>query len=940
MSHCSGTLKSIARLTIMSLGFLAFATVAYAAVPPAATVAGNSQNTSQIAKLVASAMHAEKVGNLPLATIQLKNALRLDPTNGRLETLLGIALLQGNDHVPAEHELRQGRLDGAKDQDAIPPLLQCMVSLREWQDILDQFPEPAADDKSSLATSILNARALAYQSTGDNPDAISSIDRSLAVRRDVDGLVIRARIAMLQSSASDAMTYVNQALALSPNDTEATITKAVILSASNRMSALALIDSALKVNPNSLNLVLVRIELLIELGQTDEAQRSVDAVLSNDPNAAFATFYKALLLGAHNKPLDGWRIAQSLPSRFIQSETRYAVGMAQLAAASGNLETANSILTTYVGQNPSVVESRLQLATLHLKMKSPSNTLDDLAPLMDSTDPAVLEFIANTYSTLKRPSDAVTYMRKADAAGSNNSAIKYQLALVDLRQGNTSQGRQEMLEAMKLQSGDLSTPQAGIDVLISQSKFSEAQAIADQAEKANPKNPAPPFFKGEILLAQGKKDESAAALDQSLLRDPHFLPALDAKAQIFLAENKYADATKIWNQVQEQQPNSPTPYVKLAQIAALSKQPTQSIALLRQAIAKDPKRIDTGLVLARYQIDLKQYADAEATLKTALQVSPKDARALTLYGQVQQLAGQTADAINTNKTLVRNDQGSAAAQTQLANSLLASGDKKGAVAALKRAVALSPDAVQYPESLINAQIQSGDSDGALVTARDWANNHNNPDGAILLAQTLAQLKHFDEATSTIAASQKSSPNGRLAILDSQIASARGDDVHALSILKNWLADHTSDISVREAYAGALMHANDNASALAQYEIIQKSRNDIPAVLNNMAWLLKRNDLSRALTFATEAVALSPNSPDINDTLGSLLLQKGDAKAALPVLQQAHASEPTDPEISYHLAVALNSLGRKADAKLLIQTALAKDDKFADAASAKKLLQNP
>jgi Flp pilus assembly protein TadD len=180
----------------------------------------------------------------------------------------------------------------------------------------------------------------------------------------------------------------------------------------------------------------------------------------------------------------------------------------------------------------------------------------------------------------------------------------------------------------------------------------------------------------------------------------------------------------------------------------------------------------------------------------------------------------------------------------------------------------------------------------------------------------------------------------LAILDSQIASARGDDVHALSILKNWLADHTSDISVREAYAGALMHANDNASALAQYEIIQKSRNDIPAVLNNMAWLLKRNDLSRALTFATEAVALSPNSPDINDTLGSLLLQKGDAKAALPVLQQAHASEPTDPEISYHLAVALNSLGRKADAKLLIQTALAKDDKFADAASAKKLLQNP
>ena len=745
---------------------------------------------------------------------------------------------------------------------------------------------------------------------------------------------------MLASNASDAMTYVNDALALSPNETEAIVTKAVILSASDRVSSLVVIDSALKVNPNALNLVLVRTELLIELGHNDEAQRSVDAVLSQDPNAAFATFYKAFLLGVRNKARDGWGMVQSLPSRFIQSETRYAVGAAQLAAASGNLETANSILTTYVGQNPSVVESRLQLAALQLKMKSPSDALDDLTPLMDSTDPRVLEFIANAYATLKRPADAVTYMRRADAAGSNSSAIKYQLAMVDLRQGDTTQGAQEMLEAMKLQPGDLSAPEAGIDLLISHSKFSEAQAIADQAEQADPKNPAPPFFKGKILLAQGKMEESAAVLDQSLQRDPHFLPALDAKAQVFLAENKYADATKIWNQVQKQQPKSLAPYMKLAQIAALSKQPTQSIALLKQALAEDPKRLTTRLDLAKYQIDLKQYADAEATLKATLQVFPKDTGTLALYGQVQQLAGQTSDAINTNRTLVQNNQQSAAAQAQLANSLLASGDKKGAVAAFRRAaVALSPDVVQYPASLIDAQIEFGNSDDAVVTARDWASKHKNPDGAFLLAQTLARLKRFAEATSIVAASQKDNPDERLATLESQIASARGDEVHALSILKNWLVDHTSDIPVREVYAGALMSANDNASALAQYEIIQKSQNDIPAVLNNMAWLLKDIDLGRALTLASKAAALLPDSPDINDTFGSLLLQKGEAKAALPVLQRAHASEPSDAEISYHLAVALNSLGRKADAKLLIQTALAKDDKFADAASAKKLLQN-
>ena len=71
---------------------------------------------------------------------------------------------------------------------------------------------------------------------------------------------------------------------------------------------------------------------------------------------------------------------------------------------------------------------------------------------MQSKDPKVLEFIATTYATLNRPSDSVTYLRKADAAGSQNSALKLQLAMIDLRQNNTSQGIQEMLDGMKMQS--------------------------------------------------------------------------------------------------------------------------------------------------------------------------------------------------------------------------------------------------------------------------------------------------------------------------------------------------------------------------------------------------------------------------------------------------------------------------------------------------------
>ena len=939
MARISRSSGSLIIFAIMSLGFSAFTSVGFAAVPPIpATVGGISPSDPQVKKLVAAATQALKTGNLSLAQIQLKNALRLDPDNGTTLTLLGLTLLIGGDPVTAEHDLRQARLHGAKDQDTVPLLVESMVLNKEWVDLLGQFAEPAPADKSNLAVIILNARALAYQSTGNDADAILSINRSLTIRRDVGSLLARVKIAMLQLNFSDAMTYVNQALALDPNNSSALVIKAEILSSSDQKAAMDILDAVLKAHPKDLNATVQKIQLLLEQGRIDEAQKSVDGVLSKLPNLNYAVFYKGLLLGIHHKPLDGWRVVQSLPPEFIQSGEQIAIGAAQLAADSGNFETANSILTTFVGQHPAVVESRLRLAALHLKMKTPSDALDDLAPLMDSKDPKVLEFIADTYATLNRPDDSITYLRKADAAGSKNSGVKFQLAMADLAQGNTSQGTQEMLDGMKIQPANLDAPGAGIDLLTKQSKFVEAQALADQAGKANPKSPASTFFQGEIFLAQGKKNESLAAIDQSLQRDQNYLPALYGRIDIYIAQNRYADATKDAQQAQAKQPNDPLPYVKLAEIAALSNQPTQSVVLLKQAISKDQSLIANRILLANYQVRLKQYADAETTLKAALQVSPNDQQILMLYGQVEQLLGQNAAALATNKMLVDRNQQSGEAQAQLANSLLLNGDKKGAIIALRRATELSPDVLQYPTSLIDLEIQSGDNDGALATARSWKSNHGGQDADILLAETLVRLNRLPEAQSVIATSQKIQPNSRLTLLDSVIATSRGDDVHAISILKNWLIDHPSDLQVRKTYAEILLRANSNAAALAQYEIILKSQNDDPQVLNDTAWLVMDSDPGRALSLASKAMELQPKSPEIADTMGLVLLKKGDASGAEAILQRAHASEPASGEISYHLALALISLGRKADAKQMLQAALAKDSNFSDVTDAKKLLE--
>ena len=87
-----------------------------------------------------------------------------------------------------------------------------------------------------------------------------------------------------------------------------------------------------------------------------------------------------------------------------------------------------------------------------------------------------------------------------------------------------------------------------------------------------------------------------------------------------------------------------------------------------------------------------------------------------------------------------------------------------------------------------------------------------------------------------------------------------------------------------------------------------------------------------------AVAAAPRSPNIDDTLGWILLAQGETDRALTYLTVASISAPTNPDIQYHLAVALNRTGRTADAQATLETLLGSGAAFSDKAEAERLLQ--
>jgi tetratricopeptide (TPR) repeat protein len=94
-------------------------------------------------------------------------------------------------------------------------------------------------------------------------------------------------------------------------------------------------------------------------------------------------------------------------------------------------------------------------------------------------------------------------------------------------------------------------------------------------------------------------------------------------------------------------------------------------------------------------------------------------------------------------------------------------------------------------------------------------------------------------------------------------------------------------------------------------------------------LIMKNQPARALAHLQKAAALDPNKPAIEYALGQALLGVGRAEDAIPHLQAGFDNGVTAPLAGYHLAIALKSAGRTAEATSLIPKIRLTDESSAD-----------
>lgn len=911
-----------------------------AALPPATTngIAANAPvSDAAVRQYVSDAQKALKSGNLRLAVILLKNAVTAAPRNGQVRAQLGVVLLQSGDPASAESQLRQARGDGAIDKFVLPALFQAMLARHKDQALLDEFPDPVPSAQGAGIADLLKARAIALQNLGHPSDAAAAMDRSLKLRKDIPGLLARARLAQQQNNLSLAKTISDEALNLSPTSSDALMFKLGLLMLSNdAKGALALSDQLVQLYPNNLAPRLARVEIFLKLKQDAKARVDVDAILSKAPNAAIGLYYKAVLLARANNIKGAWQIAQSLPPEFVQSQPTIAILVSQMAIGSGNIETGASILTGTLAKFPDLLEIRLRLAALRMRQNSPEAALSVLLPVKDSVDPRVLGLLSQLYLKLGKYSEALDVLNKLNISGSTNSSVQRELALVEMRSGQSDQGIKDLQDLAAKQPTDPTIIAPLVAALVQAKRFPEALAAAGRLGADPKQRVLSYFYRGQILVLQNDINGALTAFQNALQLDPKNVASLYYRASLYQALKKYPEAGRDLQAILTIDPKNVTALVKSAEIAAQQNQDQVVRALLSKATSVAPKDPTPRIALILHLVARQDLKGALSTAAELLRVLPNNPNGLAMLGEIQLALGQKSDAVATFRTLAGILPKSAKPQLLLAKALFANGDRIGASVALAAAGSLEPHSGEVRAQQINLLFEQGDVNGAVTSAKVFQSANPGTSSDLLLADTLVRANKPDQAAEVLLHSSDVKPDARVLLRMVQLEDKTGDRKKAEDQLAKWLKANEHDIAVRTQYATFLLQDGDKTNAVAQFEVVLRQDPNNIVALNNLGWLLQKDDPTRALSLLSLAYKLAPDLPDVVDSLGWIKLQMKDSKGAVELLKRAHSLRTKDGEIAYHLVLALDASGDRNAAKSLLEVLLSSGVKFEDLAKAQQL----
>lgn len=363
---------------------------------------------------------------------------------------------------------------------------------------------------------------------------------------------------------------------------------------------------------------------------------------------------------------------------------------------------------------------------------------------LDNQDVTAYERIGSMWVDEGAPLRAIPFFLKVRELAPNNVESRAKLALAFMALGGMKEARNEALEVLKRDPGNLDA----IVIVADTGQTDEDIAVTEEVLNKFPDHNASAFHvaSARLALRKGELGEAADDLQQALTADPKSARVHLAMAYVYLMRKDMDRAGEEFKTAADLSLIRSGERLKYTEYLVSKGAKDEARKSLQGITAKAPDYLPAWTVLARLAADEKKYDDSLSFLENIFSRDPNNADARILQSEVLLAKGDSKGAIAVLDKLNNAYPDNAVVKYQLARTYLGAKNVSQAISVLQQAIAIRPDYVEAIQTLAELNIRTGKPQAAITPMEDLVKKR--PDLPIprkLLAGAYISLGRTDDA---------------------------------------------------------------------------------------------------------------------------------------------------------------------------------------------------